>query len=582
MLNESDHTIYSVTDDMLFQLGLNDERPIEEHCVPEDLHILKAMINGSLRGWQHIRMKKGDDEEPIFCMLRYLGTENGEKMCFNCIFDTEAVKALPTITEVLEMKSRILKREKFLSFYYIPSQGLCRLLSVPVGLHIQREPDELVTPETLTGVLLMHGRTEETVVQAVVEYMKHVREDNGRFSIKINADLLDTGSQSCQLWCETMRHRSGMETRLCVIRPEASSENVILKGRDSLTGLLLKEEITKYVKESLQSGSRENCFLGIIDIDYFKDINDNYGHSIGDEVIRRMGGFLESTLGQYGVIGRIGGDEFMMFLTGIRNEEMLRKCLREIKNLACTVMPEVHGRGGAPLSLSIGAAPCKPELSYEEIFKIADFCLYRAKEKGRNRYVFYNPEIHGRVEDMLIEKKENAILDSRQRSLGDGTTELIHASLRQDPPSADLLLSAFVTLCQVSAGAVYRETENGYELVSASDGKDTQKTREHLEVFRDTVGKAFTSLNASNNVFKMDDVKWNGTFSEETRQKLIKEGISSFILVRQEMNGKALILGLCVVGRVNVWNPEHEKYYQSFLLAMHTLLKNTDKESKRA
>ena len=120
----------------------------------------------------------------------------------------------------------------------------------------------------------------------------------------------------------------------------------------------------------------------MIDMDYFKEINDRYGHPEGDRALKKMSAVLKTIFGRDGVIGRIGGDEFAVLLYVPTTRERLETDL----NLFLSKIHKVEIRGNR-LSCSIGAVPIKAGKTADELYKEADEILYTAKQKGRDTYV---------------------------------------------------------------------------------------------------------------------------------------------------------------------------------------------------
>jgi diguanylate cyclase (GGDEF)-like protein len=131
----------------------------------------------------------------------------------------------------------------------------------------------------------------------------------------------------------------------------------------------------------------------IIDIDNFKKVNDVYGHLYGDKVLARIGKKLKEVVGDGGIIGRIGGDEFIVAFFDIMDENYLRGILRSIRTQIKWEF--VNDFADFNITCSIGASQYpKNGTNYDELFKKADYCLYIAKEKGRDRYVFFRENLH--------------------------------------------------------------------------------------------------------------------------------------------------------------------------------------------
>lgn len=165
---------------------------------------------------------------------------------------------------------------------------------------------------------------------------------------------------------------------------------------DSTFNVYNKKTVTNYAENSIAQG--KSGYICIMDIDNFKTVNDTYGHSFGDEVIKTVIEISRAGVKGAGMLGRIGGDEFMMVLDRDVSYADLRSKMRAIRS---KVEFEFQSKG-YKITVSIGCANYENnKISYETAFKLADKMLYRAKEKGRNRYVIYEPEIHGQPEEVL-------------------------------------------------------------------------------------------------------------------------------------------------------------------------------------
>lgn len=123
--------------------------------------------------------------------------------------------------------------------------------------------------------------------------------------------------------------------------------------------------------------------LLIIDIDHFKSINDTWGHDVGDEAIVALTRQLQITLRGSDVIGRFGGDEFAVIMSGTPAESAITAMLRVHEGLNTLRLPNTPQ---VMLRISVGVAPLNPQMShYREWLKSADLALYKAKKAGRNR-----------------------------------------------------------------------------------------------------------------------------------------------------------------------------------------------------
>ena len=155
---------------------------------------------------------------------------------------------------------------------------------------------------------------------------------------------------------------------------------------DSLTGLLnhssSKELLEQMVRRALPTGK---LTVAMIDIDRFKSINDNYGHPVGDQVIRSLAWLLRGRLRNTDLIGRYGGEEFIVALNGTDSEQALR-LLDRIRN-DFSELPHAHARGSLRASFSCGIASVPAHVTGGTLIEAADEALLQAKREGRNRII---------------------------------------------------------------------------------------------------------------------------------------------------------------------------------------------------
>ena len=183
---------------------------------------------------------------------------------------------------------------------------------------------------------------------------------------------------------------------------------------DSLTGVYNKKTITEYAKKRISEEKEKRIVIAILDVDHFKSVNDTFGHLYGDKVLARVGGRLKEIVGEDGVIGRIGCDEFMIVFNGLDDDQVLRGMLRAIRTQIKWEFAEDFENLSITCSIGASIFPVNGR-DYEDLFKKADCCLYIAKEKGRDRYVFFRDEMHrASYEAMLNQNQLNAMKNPRE------------------------------------------------------------------------------------------------------------------------------------------------------------------------
>ncbi len=156
------------------------------------------------------------------------------------------------------------------------------------------------------------------------------------------------------------------------------SQAEMLADRDALTGLYNRRAAARLIQESLESGKAFS--LIVVDIDHFKKINDTHGHGVGDRVLQDVASFLRNHLRGEDVVGRWGGEEFVILLFGEDVETHQQTAERLRSEIERTSM-----FGQLVVLLSLGGTMRLESDTLESLFERADGALYQAKRLGRNR-----------------------------------------------------------------------------------------------------------------------------------------------------------------------------------------------------
>ena len=185
-----------------------------------------------------------------------------------------------------------------------------------------------------------------------------------------------------------VRLRAGRRVLNLMDEVIASRELLRLQAtHDSLTGLLNRSAIRERLTSELARAARENTPVGVImvDLDHFKQVNDNYGHIAGDTVLSEVARRMKSQMRSYDSCGRYGGEEFLIVLPGCDVQNIRGKagslCERIGRSVANTL------EGPVTVTASMGAAVYSGvhKLGADELIRAADAALYVAKDSGRNR-----------------------------------------------------------------------------------------------------------------------------------------------------------------------------------------------------
>jgi len=166
---------------------------------------------------------------------------------------------------------------------------------------------------------------------------------------------------------------------------------------DSLTGLLNKGATEELIRMMLLNYYKDNkdsskCALMMIDVDKFKTINDTLGHAKGDKVLRAIGSIIKSAFKGMDVAGRIGGDEFMVFLRDIEKPDNAMHLAEGIERKTNRLILDEDIHTYVSVSIGISMFP-EHGKTFDELYHAADKALYYAKNHGRAYWKLYKPEL---------------------------------------------------------------------------------------------------------------------------------------------------------------------------------------------
>lgn len=201
------------------------------------------------------------------------------------------------------------------------------------------------------------------------------------FGIPLRAELLGTIAMAlfALLFFNAIQEqqaRAGFLNRLTIFH---------LVTTDGLTGIANRNYFAERLDEALQ----EDAPLGLMvfDVDTFKQVNDNYGHAAGDTALRTIGDILAEAAGNHGVAGRLGGEEFALFLPGLDQERANELAKKIGATIRTTLIPRENGSFRVTVSGGVVMATPPHTLTAEQMLRLADNLMYQAKDEGRNRIV---------------------------------------------------------------------------------------------------------------------------------------------------------------------------------------------------
>jgi diguanylate cyclase (GGDEF)-like protein len=200
-----------------------------------------------------------------------------------------------------------------------------------------------------------------------------------------------------------IRHLYPATSLLSVLFFMGMVELIAARNERSLEALSVTDPLTmlpnrRYFENTFKLEAAQNqrsqghLSLAILDIDHFKQVNDDYGHDVGDQVLIHIAELLRRSTRAGNVIARVGGEEFALLLPNTKQSEALEMAERIRVNIEGASY--IHDGERLPLTISIGIAEVDCNSPLEHSYKLADAALYEAKRKGRNRVEVHTAQIH--------------------------------------------------------------------------------------------------------------------------------------------------------------------------------------------
>jgi len=267
----------------------------------------------------------------------------------------------------------------------------------------------------------------------------HQRKDGHVFPVEISANYFEYDDREYDLAL----------ARDITTRKEQEARIQHLAYHDALTDLPNRNLSLDRLGHAMSYAKRHGQTLAILflDLDNFKIVNDTMGHPVGDELLRQVGGRLSGTLREQDTIGRVGGDEFLIFLPELSSAQDAAHVTDKI--LAALIAPFDVTDYSLHVTASVGISLYPRDASdANTLVKYADTALYLAKEQGRNTFKFFSPELDQKIHDRLhmendlrqaINKNEFLLYYQPQFNLATGVVTGVEALLRWQHPVRGLI-----------------------------------------------------------------------------------------------------------------------------------------------
>lgn len=193
-----------------------------------------------------------------------------------------------------------------------------------------------------------------------------------------------------------------------------------LARTDSLTGIHNRGSFEELVSSVISQAKRKHqpIALAMFDLDYFKKVNDTYGHEAGDIALKEFANILKDCFRDYDIVGRVGGEEFAVCMPGTKIDDAFLACerCRTMLEKRTITVDYPQGMKEFNLTVSIGVT-CQniQSMTFDELLHVADNALYNAKQAGRNQTVL-DENIEGGENTMTIDDENNMLSNSESLS----------------------------------------------------------------------------------------------------------------------------------------------------------------------
>lgn len=474
-------------------VGENSFRPVSELLLPEDGELLKKAVEAD--PFQTLELitvlhNLKDSVRNVYLRIEMSEqTENGIPLYQITVSDIHDLEG-----RNLRLEQTILKYRHFMTledvyfFEYLLGQDKITVYKYVNG-RAMPQFDGFINV-LIQNVEQAHEGSDIAILEGQLRtFCAHLRNGDDFFEMEFVSEQEDKG-----IWrVKGSRIPKKRDMVAGIITPDRNREQeayyLTPAARDAGTGLLNKRAWTEYTIEQLNRKDGQVRWLVIIDIDDFKHINDTYGHIFGDQVIRRVAEIMQELVGQRGVIGRFGGDEYVIVLEKVETRDQLKTLLKTIaKELALAFDPKTR------VTASIGVSEYPVDGNeYEELMRKADKALYLAKEKGKNRHIIYEERLHGKLEaddmqNMAMayavskEKKRKVITEMITELCASGVDSIVKKEERLQQIRSLFDLDGITIYSEAGAHLVCR---NGNYMVEVPDGRGLFEDEKYLALFGD-------------------------------------------------------------------------------------------------
>ena len=284
-------------------------------------------------------------------------------------------------------------------------------------------------------------------------------------------------------------------------------------ANDSLTGVLSRTYILGFARHLVENN--QEFMMGILDIDNFKLVNDNYGHKVGDGCLQLLATNLANFVGEDGLVGRFGGDEFIVICFNGTTYDEVRSYVERMFNIGGIVRKKYNVENiSFYVTATIGCASFPKDASnYDDLFLTVDKALYRGKTKGRNCFIVY---VDAKHKNIMVNRREQSTLTNMFNRI----SELQNDNKYTVEERIKNILNYITMALQISESSILFADKSA---ISGGDGYDCKIDDKCLKIFE--------QLTINDNLFIPSGLY--NHLSDEKVAKFVKEkNIVTFMVSR--------------------------------------------------
>lgn len=305
--------------------------------------------------------------------------------------------------------------------------------------------------------------------------------------------------------------------------------------KDLLTGLYNKITTHQLIEEVFHATNKSaKHALMIIDIDGFKAINDNFGHLFGDAVISDLATTIKSKFRDSDIVGRVGGDEFIVLLQNITEDKFLHQKAQALLDALRRSYPTDYTEYKLSGSIGIAIYPTHSEV-FNDLYQIADQALYYAKASGKDKYVLYYDQMptleYQNSRSNTVVHKTDDTLPNVKKSFHDNLPEYVFKLLynsKENTATIKMILELLGKRLNVSHCIIYELNHDRTEYIITAQwcNQNIQPVQHVLKNFSVKEIDDFHAKYRQNTLLKCNDVT---TLTEEYRVAFKKDNIQAFL-----------------------------------------------------